>query len=175
MRSLPLFIVALTLALVPCGDGAARADEIGDVMPFGIVHGRPPVEASGAAALLWSEGGRLKLRFQGMPPAAVVEGELRMSSGGVFKDIRPLTENLRVRMPTPDRVRFDVRVNGAVEGFDVALSGDFSTLTVDLRIDGQRRPTELAVGERAKRPAGLPLRLDLDEGAAAWVERFGFH
>lgn len=151
-----------------------RAGEIGDVMPFGMVHGRPPVDAGRLAALLWSEGGRLKVRFRGSPPAEI-EGELRMSAGGVFKDIRPLTENLRVRMPTPDRVRFDVRTSGALEGFDVALSGDFSTLTIDLRIDGERRPAELAIGERAERPTELPLRLDLDEGAAAWVERFGFH
>ena len=112
------------------------AGEVGDVMPFGIVHGKPPVEDAQATAFLWSEGGRLKVRLHAIRSSEEIEGELRMSSGGVFKDIRPLSEDLRVRMPTPDRIRFDVRMGrGAVEGFDVALSGDFSTLTIDLRID----------------------------------------
>jgi hypothetical protein len=77
-------------------------------------------------------------------------------------------------MPTPGTLRFDVDMRDVDEGFDVALSGEFSTLTVDLRFDGERRPSELAIGARAERPVALPAQLDLDEGASVWVERFGF-
>jgi hypothetical protein len=167
-------VLASGLAVGLLVAGLASAEEIGDILPFRIVHGRPSQDRGPAPAMLWSEGGRLKLRLQPRSEPGLVEGELRMSRGGVFKDVRPLSENLRVRMPTPETIRFDVEVRGAAEGFDVALSGDFSTLTVDLRIDGQRRPTELAIGEQAERPAGLPAQLDLDEASASSIERFGF-
>jgi hypothetical protein len=154
--------------------GTAVAGEIGDVLPFRIVHGRPSEEAGPAPVMLWSEGGRLKLRLEPRAGPGRAEGELRMSRGGVFKDVRPLSENLRVRMPTPETIRFDVELGSEPEGFDVVLSGDFSTLTVDLRVDGERRPTELAIGEHAERPQALPARLDLDEASASSIDRFGF-
>jgi hypothetical protein len=163
-------VLVAALRIAPAG----LAGEIGDVLPFRIVHGRPPEGTAATLAILWSEGGRLKLRFHARSEPDLIEGELRMSRGGVFKDVRPLTENLRVRMPAPDTIRFDVAMDGMDEGFDVALSGDFSTLTVDLRVDGERRPTELAIGERAERPIALPAQLDLDDVSPAWVERFGF-
>jgi len=176
-RGLGVALVALLLLVSPlllpsAGSGA----EVRDVLPFRIVHGRPADGADPARARLWSEGGRLKLHFPGRVGSrpGLIEGELRMSRGGVFKDVRPLTENLRVRMPTPGTLRFDVDMRDVDEGFDVALSGEFSTLTVDLRFDGERRPSELAIGARAERPVALPAQLDLDEGASVWVERFGF-
>lgn len=145
------------------------------MLPFRIVHGRPPADGPPALATLWSEGGRLKLRIHpGGAGGPEVEGELRMSRGGIFKDVRPVTENLRVRMPRPDTLSFDGRVGGVDDGLDVVLSGDFLNLTVDLRIDGERRPGDLAIGEHAERPAGLPAQLNLDDDSAVWVERFGF-
>lgn len=167
-----LFLLVSPLLLPSPGSGA----ETGDVLPFRIVHGRPADGADPARARLWSEGGRLKLHFPGRAGSrpGLIEGELRMSRGGVFKDVRPLTENLRVRMPAPDTLRFDVDMRDEDEGFDVVLSGEFSTLTVDLRFDGERRPAELAIGARAERPVALPAQLDLDDGASVWIERFGF-
>lgn len=150
------------------------AQELADVLPFRVVYGRPPPEATPAIAHLWSEGGRLKLRLHPTFKGAEIQGELRLSRGGVLKDVRPLSERLRIRMPRPDTLSFDVRMDSADEGFDVALSGDFRSLTVDLRIDRERRPSELAIGAQADRPFGLPVQLNLDDASPVWGERAGF-
>lgn len=175
MRASPRRILLALAATAPLAlwSGATRSEPLGDILPFRLLHGRP-AGRRGAPALLWSEGGRLKLRVRPAPGLRRFEGVLRLSGRGVFKDVRPLSEALLVRMPQPSALYFDGRLDHRTEGFDVALAGDFAELTIDLRLDGERRPEDLAIGERAERPAGLPARLELEGAEPAWLERFGF-
>ncbi len=164
----------LTSALYCLAATAACSAPVGDILPFRLLHGRPPRDDGGALARLWSEGGRLKLRIGPAPGTRRFAGVLTLSGRGVFKDVRPLSESLLVRMPRPGALYFDGPLREDTQGFDVALAGDFAELTIDLRLDGERRPGDLAIGERAERPAGLPAQLNLQEVEPGWLERFGF-
>jgi hypothetical protein len=116
----------------------------------------------------------LRLRITADEEPHRVEGELRTNNGGLFEDVTPISENLRIRQPRPGKLLFDVRTNHTEEGLDVTLGGDFSQVTVDLLVDADRRPTALHIGEKKRSPAALPARLELRNADSSWLERFGF-
>jgi hypothetical protein len=163
-----------TLLLVLPGSRSG-ADPVRDTLPFRIVHGRPQIVPSAEATVyLWFQGGRLRLRVPAAERATRIEGELRTSNGGLLEDVTPLSENLRVRQPRPGKLLFDVRTAHAEEGFDLTLGGDFTQVTVDLFVDGNRQPSALLIGEKRRSPTALPARLELRNADSSWLERFGF-
>lgn len=173
-RSLVTGAVAVAIAValrVP----TAGADPARDTLPFRIAFGRPHFTTGDeTACYLWIQGGRLRVRITADKLPHRVAGELRTSQDGLFEDVMPLSENLRIRQPRPGRLLFDARPVHAEEGFDVTLGGDFGHVTVDLLVDGERRPRMLRIGERRRSPAALPARLELRIADSTWIERFGF-
>ena len=168
-----LAAIALGLLLLP--PPPAIADPVRDTLPFRIVYGRPQFSSGDETAIyFWAQGGRFRLRITADEESHKVSGELRTSSGGVFEDVTPLSENLRVRQPRPGKLLFDVRTRDAEEGFDVTLAGDYTQVTIDLVVDGDRRPAIFRIGEKKRSPAALPARLDLRNADSSWLERFGF-
>lgn len=178
--ALAILVVALAVAVAsPVASLAASPDghenASGDILPYAIIHGRPDFQPdSEVGVYLWSEGGRLHLRILPGAKAREVVGELRVSTGGAFRDVAPLSENLRVRQPNPWRMGFDVQSEGKPEGLDVALAGDFEEMSIDIHIDGVRMPKALHIGQQRERPHDLPAHLHLDGAAPGWIERFGF-
>lgn len=175
-RGLPRAIACACLlvgALAGATPGAAAP--VRDTLPFRIVHGRPQfTSGSETAAYLWFQGGRLRLRITADTRSHRVEGELRTNQGGVFEDVTPISENLRIRQPRPGKILFDLRTGASEEGLDVTLAGDFNQVTVDLLVDSERQPGALRIGEKRRSPAALPARLELRNADSSWVERFGF-
>jgi hypothetical protein len=168
-----LFGVVLVSTLV-CGAPPAGADPVRDTLPYRVAFGHPHyTSGERTACYLWIEGGRLHLRISADRVPHKVEGELRTSDAGVFEDVTPLSERLRPRQPRPAKLMFDAVVEQDEEGFDVTLSGDFTYLTVDLLVDGERVPAELNIGERAEHPLALPARLRLRGSGSDWLTRFG--
>jgi hypothetical protein len=169
-------VLALALLCLAMAGSSSAQTPVGDVLPFRIVYGNPNFAESGKeiTCYLWSEGGRLHLRITPDGKSHEVEGELRTSSGGILRDVAPLSENLRVRQPSPARLLFDVSVTDQVEGLDIVLGGDAAALTVDLRIDLDQKPHLLRIGEGQERPRGLPAELRISGAEASWIERFGF-
>jgi hypothetical protein len=164
--------LVLASALV-APDGSA--EPVRDTLPFRIVHGKPQFSSGAETAIyFWFHGGRFRLRVTADAEPHKVSGELRTSNGGIFEDVTPLSENLRVRQPRPGKLLFDVRTRDAEEGFDVTLAGDYTQVTIDLLVDGERRPAVLRIGEKKRSPSALPARLDLRNADSSWLERFGF-
>lgn len=170
--------VAFLLALGLAGLAAARgalSEPVRDTLPFRLAFGRPGITSGDdVACYLWIQGGRLRLRLTADGKAHRVAGELRTGGGGTIEDVTPLSENLLVHQPRPGKLAFEVRMANDEEGFDVTPGGAFSQLTVDLEIDGERRPAALRIGEQRRSPAALPARLDLRNADSSWLERFGF-
>lgn len=174
-RALRCAAVLVCCALLTAIAIPAAADQPRDTLPFRIVYGRPPIApGAGTYAYLWSQSGRLHLRIGPDKESHRVEGELRTSSEGRLEDVTPLSEDLRVRQPRPEKILFDVQTGASEEGLDVTLAGDFSQVTIDLTVDGERRPATLRIGERGRAPQGLPARLDLHNADSSWLARFGF-
>jgi hypothetical protein len=162
-------------ALLVVGAVSSRAEPARDLLPFRIVHGRPQFSPGDEPAVyLWLQGGRLRLRVTGTDDRRKVEGELWTNRGGLLEDVTPLSENLRIRQPRPGKLRFDVRAAQVEEGFDLTLGGDFSRVTIDLLVDGERRPSALRIGEKRRTPKALPARLELRDADSSWLHRFGF-
>ena len=168
-------LVALVVASLAVGSSPCLADPVRDTLPFRIIHGRPQfTSGTETAVYLWFQGGRLRLRITADEEPHRVEGELRTSNGGLFEDVTPISENLRIRQPRPGKLLFDVRTSHNEEGLDVTLGGDFSQVTVDLLVDAARRPSALHIGEKRRSPTALPARLELRNADSSWLERFGF-
>jgi hypothetical protein len=168
-------LAALLVALLAAAPLPALADGTRDTLPFRVAYGQPAFTSGDeVACYFWSQGGRLHLRISADTVPHKVEGELRTGGGGVFEDVAPLTENLRVRQPRPTKLLFDVRTERQEEGFDVTLTGNFRQVTVDLLIDGVRNAQAFRIGGQRTVPAALPARLDLRGGTSTWLERFGF-
>jgi hypothetical protein len=163
------------LSLLSCSAVASAAGEVGDVLPFRIVYGNPGVRETGeTACYLWSEGGRLHVRITSDGTPREVDGEIRVTAGGVLKDVGLQSEVLRIRQPSPTLLQFDLRTGKGEQGFDVVLAGDIASVTIDVRIDGEARPNALRIGGERERPRGLPAKLALTGARASWIERFGF-
>jgi len=170
------FASAAAAALLFLGAAPVAAErEVGDVLPFRIVYGNPgakPPEET--ACYVWSEGGRLHVGITSDGTPREVDGELRVTSGGVLKDVGLQSQTLRIRQPSPTVLQFDLRTTGGEQGFDVVLAGDVAAVTIDLRIDGSPKPEALRIGGQQERPRGLPAKLALTGARASWIERFGF-
>ncbi len=179
MRARRRLAIGLTglfaLGALLAGPRPGGADPVRDTLPFRLVHGRPQfTSGTETAVYLWLQGGRLRLRVTADEQPHRVEGELRTNKGGLFEDVTPLSENLRVRQPRPGKLLFDVRTAQNEEGLDLTLGGDFSQVTVDLVVDEERRPSALHIGENRSSPAALPARLEMRDADSSWLERFGF-
>ncbi len=148
----------------------------GDVLPFRLLYGNPgEIPPDQTACYVWSEGGRLHIRITPDGDPREIEGELHVTPSGVLKDVSLEAPGLRIRQPAPSLLQFDMRTNDQPEELSVVLAGDVQTLRIDLRIDGERQPTALRIGERQERPKGLPADLALTGARASWIERFGFN
>ncbi len=173
---LGLWLVA-TCALL--GGGLAPEARALDVVPFRVLHGRPPAlppdDPAGAPRCdLWLEGGRLHLLFEPGQTPATIEGRLLLEEGAI-KDVEIGSESFQIRQGKPERLLWEVPLGARSETLAVTLSGDFSALTIDMSVDGRKIPSALRVGERGARARSLPLRLDLGPAREDWIERFGFH
>jgi hypothetical protein len=175
VRSASASAASVLAVLLLCAGLVWAGGEVGDVLPFRIVYGNPGATPSAeTACYLWSEGGRLHVRITSDGTPREVDGELRVSAGGVLKDLGLRSEALRIRQPSPTLLQFDLRTSEAEQGFDVVLAGDVASVTIDLRIDGKSRPQALRIGGEQERPRGLPAKLALTGARASWIERFGF-
>lgn len=166
---------SLAFALLLAIGDPARAQPPADLLPFRLAFGRPIYSPeTETAAYLWIQGGRIRLRFATDGMEHRFSGELRTDREGLFEDVLPTGENVRVRQLRPGKILFDAHGRSGEDGLDVTLEGGFDQLTIDLRIDGEQRPELLRIGEDKHRPAALPARLELRKATAAWIERFGF-
>lgn len=147
-----------------------------DRLPFGLLYGAPEITipADQIHVRLWSEGGRLHLRFVPDGRTHEISGYLVATGKGVFKDTAPLTEELRIRQQRPSRIDFDGTSDTTINGLDVILSGDFDSLIVDLRVDGRQMPHRLRIGSDQDSPNKLPVEFGLGGSDATWLDRFGF-
>jgi len=146
-----------------------------DLLPFRLAFGRPMYSPDGeTAAYLWIQGGRIRLRFATDGTEHRFAGELRTDRDGLFEDVLPTGENVRIRQLRPGKIFFDAQTTTGDDGLDVTLGGTFDQLTIDLRVDGEQRANLLRIGEDKRTPAALPARLELRKASPAWIERFGF-
>ncbi len=154
---------------------AAPAQPPADVLPYRLAFGRPIYSAdTETAAYLWIQGGRIRLRLATDGAEHRFAGELRTDREGLFEDVLPTGENVRIRQLRPGKLLFDARTRSGEDGFDVTLGGSFDQLTVDLEVDGERRAELLRIGEDKIAPAALPARLELRKATSTWIDRFGF-
>lgn len=154
---------------------AAFAQPPADVLPYRLAFGRPIYSPeTETAAYLWIQGGRIRLRFATDGSEHRFTGELRTDREGIFEDVMPTGENVRIRQLRPGKILFDARGASGEDGLDVTLGGSFDQLTVDLHVDGEQRADLLRIGEEKRTPAALPARLELRKATSAWIERFGF-
>ena len=169
---------ALVLAAGSWNSGPARAAAgIGDILPYRLIHGRPDFSSDEEAEIfVWSEGGRLKLRVRPRSHSSKVEGTFRVDQGGIFRDVRPNSEDVRIRQPSQSVLSFDLELPAETQepGLDVAVAGDFATLYIDFTLDGVRRPTAVAIGGRRQRPVALPAQLNLEDGPGDWYQQLPF-
>ncbi|MFP6665324.1 MAG: hypothetical protein VCC00_14105 [Deltaproteobacteria bacterium] len=155
---------------------AFAADARNDILPFGLLYGSPeiPEQTDEVLIRVWSQGGRIHLRFipDGQPHE--IDGSLLATGKGVLKDTTPLSDAIRIRQPRPARLDFDGRLTGRVEGLGVILAGDFQSLIFDIKIDGRRQPEKVRIGGDRDRPRTLPVEFALGDPAVGWLDRFGF-
>lgn len=174
-RSRRLAASASVLILALGATSGALAAKVADTLPFRLLYGRPTFTADGeVACYLWMEGGRLHVRITPNDRRHRVRGELRTSRGGSFRDVTPSSEDLPIRQPRPSKLEFETITGWKDEGLDITLGGDVSQVTIDLLVDGERRPDAVRIGPRNERPRGLPARLDQHGADPTWIERFGF-
>lgn len=173
----PILLLGLTLLLLASSSMAEETDEtVGDVLPFRILYGSPKEEAkTGPHCAVWSEGGRLHVRFQPGDTPQEVSGEIRATPDGILKDAAIDGGSPRLRQPFPSLLQFDFRTGAVPEGFSVVMTGDIDVVRIDLRVEGDRRADILQLGERAEIPRGLPAELALKGIRADWFERFGLN
>ncbi len=177
IRSRRGLCLAATCALL--AGGLAREAGALDVVPFRVLHGRPPSlppdDPAGAPRCdLWLEGGRLHLLFEPGQAPATIDGRLLLEEGAI-KDVQIGSEAFQIRQGKPERLLWEIPLGAQSETLSVTLSGDFSALTVDMTVNGREIPSALRIGERGARARSLPLRLDLGPARGDWIERFGFH
>ena len=147
-----------------------------DSLPFGLLYGAPEIQlpAREIHARLWSEGGRIHLRFVPDQRTHEISGSLVATGEGILKDIAPLSEGLRIRQQRPSRVDFDGTSDRKLAGLDVILAGDFQSLIVDIKIDGRQLPQRLLIGSDRDSPNKLPVEFGLGGADETWLDRFGF-
>lgn len=147
-----------------------------DRLPFGLLYGAPKitVPAEQIYVRLWSEGGRIHLRFVPDNEAHEISGSLIATGRGVFKDTAPLSEKLRIRQQRPSRIDFDGTSENSLNGLDVILAGDFQSLIVDIKVDGRQMPKRLRIGSDQDSPTKLPVEFGLGGADETWLDRFGF-
>jgi hypothetical protein len=169
-------LAALALAALALASAAvAPAQPPADLLPFRLAFGRPMYSPDGeTAAYLWIQGGRIRLRFATDGAEHRFAGELRTDRDGLFEDVLPTGENVRIRQLRPGKIFFEAQTTAGDAGLDVTLGGTFDQLTIDLRVDGEQRANLLRIGEDKRTPAALPARLELRKASPAWIERFGF-
>ena len=161
----------LCLALITDG----RAQPPADLLPYRLAFGRP-LYAPGTetAVYLWIQGGRIRLRFTTDGQPHRFAGEMRTDHAGLFEDVMPTGEEVRIRQLRPGKILFETQTASAENGLDVTLGGSFDQLTIDLVVDGAQRADLLRIGEEKRTPVSLPARLELRKAASSWIERFGF-
>jgi hypothetical protein len=169
LRAFPM-ILAIFLA-IPAG-AQPRLDRL----PFGLLYGAPniTVPAQEIYVRLWSEGGRIHLRFVPDNKIHEISGSLIATGKGVFKDTAPLSEELRIRQQRPSRIDFDGTSHTELNGLDVILAGDFQSLIVDIKVDGRQLPKRLRIGTDQDSPNKLPVEFGLGGADETWLDRFGF-
>jgi len=147
-----------------------------DSLPFGLLYGSPEIQlpAPEVHARLWSEGGRIHLRFIPDQTTHEISGSLVATGEGILKDIAPISEQLRIRQQRPNRVDFDGTSDRKLAGLDVILAGDFQSLIVDIKIDGRQLPQRLLIGSDRDSPNKLPVEFGLGGADETWLDRFGF-
>jgi hypothetical protein len=156
--------------------GAITAGARNDILPFGLLYGSPEIaERAGEVVVrIWSEGGRIHLRFIPNGRAHEIDGSLLATGRGILKDTTPLSDVIRIRQPRPARLDFDGRLTTRVEGLGVILAGDFQSLVLDIKIDGRRKPESIRIGGDRDHPRLLPVEFALGDSASGWLHRFGF-
>ena len=147
-----------------------------DSLPFGLLYGAPEIQvpAPEIYVRLWSEGGRLHLRFVPDNRSHEIAGSLVATGKGVFKDTATIDEALRIRQQRPSRIDFDGTSIRTLNGLDVILAGDFQSLIVDIKIDGRQLPDRLRIGSGQDTPNRLPVEFGLGGADETWLDRFGF-
>jgi hypothetical protein len=147
-----------------------------DSLPFGLLYGAPEIQfpAPEIHARLWSEGGRIHLRFVPDQKTHEISGSLVATGEGILKDIAPVSKQLRIRQQRPSRVDFDGTSDRTLAGLDVILAGDFQSLIVDIKIDGRQLPQRLLIGSDRDSPNKLPVEFGLGGADETWLDRFGF-
>jgi hypothetical protein len=162
------------LAVLLCSTFTAEARN--DILPFGLLYGTPevPEQADDVLIRIWSQGGRIHLRFIPNGQPHEIDGSLLATGKGLLKDTIVLTDAIRIRQSRPARLDFDGRLTQRVEGLDVILADDFQSLILDIKIDGRRQPENIRIGGDRDRPLTLPVEFALGDPALGWLDRFGF-
>lgn len=175
MRSFGILLAALALAGL-CQSAFAQDLAETDILPFGLLYGSPELTEQDDAlkARVWSEGGRIHIRFLPDGKSHDISGSLVATRDGILKDTSPVSAALRIRQPRPNRLEFDGRIKETVDGLSVILAGDFQSLIVDIEIDGRRQPALVRIGGENNAPKLLPIEFALGDPRARWLDRFGF-
>ena len=175
-RAVCIAALALCLGLACTVTPRAVAAPVQDHLPFQISFGRlRTAPTSLPAVLFWFEGGRLHLRVLGDGTPRRYSAEIRTSKAGAFQDVYPTSERARPRQPRPSKMFVDIRADGTTEeGIDVSPSADFRQVTLDILIDGQRRPEAVYIGELGKHPLGLPVKIRIAGIRDSVLDRLGF-
>ncbi|MBU6283845.1 hypothetical protein KGQ64_16505, partial [bacterium] len=99
-------VAAIAIAIAT----AAFAQPPADVLPYRLAFGRPIYSPeTETAAYLWIQGGRIRLRFATDGSEHRFTGELRTDREGIFEDVMPTGENVRIRQLRPGKILFDAR------------------------------------------------------------------
>lgn len=156
---------------------AAARESPGDILPFGLLYGKPELPGTGeeTSVRVWSEGGRIHIHFIPDGKPHEIAGSLLATGDGVLKDTDPgAPGRLRIRQPRASRLDFDGALGEQPVHLSVILSGDFDSLLLDLKIDGRRVPERVGIGGDRDRPERFPVEFALDGPSSNWLNRFGF-
>lgn len=128
-------------AIAMSSDGAAE-------LPAGVAAGRSPRLAPGQPLAIWigrKDSGEWSLRTTTMKASHRFQGRVRPTSGKLttFKPTR-MDNNDRFKFDGNDVV-FDITTQTDEDGFDFTAN---KCVEFDLRIDGQKQPHNIIIGEK---------------------------
>ncbi len=164
IRSMSIALLALAAApLAACHNEAEAKHPVEIIvmdasgaatLPPGAANGRSPRLRAGEPEAFWIgrlPNGEYFLRTTTRKAPHRFQGRIRAAAGGTLTNFRPTRMDFsdRFKLEGQDIV-FDITTAGDEDGFDFGVSKN-ACVEFDTRIDGQKQPDKIIIGEREMR------------------------
>ena len=148
-------VLALVLAALAMASAAVAA-------PKEYWRGRPDFAAGETRGyFVWQDDEGWHVRWTTKGGAHIFSGTA--TCDGEFMHFKSIgkEKNDLVRKDSNNRIKFDAKSEGAIDGFDFALSPSTQKITFDLKMDGKSAPLqEVRIGGKKERPNSMPFTID---------------